>query len=276
MSCYDLIALDMDGTLLNTEQKIAPQTLASIREAFARGKQVVLCTGRPVSELAFYMDDLSASGVRYMICESGSLIWDNIKKKVLGRHTLAPETVQTIVSYIKDKDIVPDVMSEGQSFFQRDHVPALLTHQMGEFFDMFNRCSTKVPDIFDLIRDRQDRLEKFNLFHTSPLERDRTLSALGSLPAQIARSEISAIEFSPLHIDKGSGLRELASALNIPMEHIIAAGDADNDLPMITAAGLGLAMGNSNDRVKSMAGAILPDNDHNGCGWAIKNILLTD
>ena len=53
MSCYDLIALDMDGTLLNTEQKIAPQALASIREAFARGKQVVLCTGRPVSELAF-------------------------------------------------------------------------------------------------------------------------------------------------------------------------------------------------------------------------------
>ena len=87
-------------------------------------------------------------------------------------------------------------------------------------------------------------------------------------------AEASSLELSRPGITKGSGRAELAERLGIPIQAVIAVGDADNDVPMIRAAGLGLCMKNGTDAAKTAAAAILPDNDHDGCAFAIRHCLL--
>ena len=97
---------------------------------------------------------------------------------------------------------------------------------------------------------------------------------MADLPVELANSEVSSLEFSPAGVNKGTGLLALAELLSIPRDATIAVGDADNDLGMLRAAGLGIAMGNANESARAVADAVVADNDHDGCAEAIRRFLL--
>ena len=97
---------------------------------------------------------------------------------------------------------------------------------------------------------------------------------LAGLPVELAESEDASLELSPAGADKGSGLLALAELLGIPRAATIAVGDAENDLPMLRAAGLGVAMGNATDAARAAANVVVADNDHDGCAEAIRRFLL--
>ena len=100
--------------------------------------------------------------------------------------------------------------------------------------------------------------------------------ALSGVEVELARSETSSLEFSPAGVSKGSGLAELCHITGLPLEATIAVGDSDNDLPILERAGLAVAMGNARERVRQAAGAVVADNDHDGCAEAIRRFLLGD
>ena len=104
-------------------------------------------------------------------------------------------------------------------------------------------------------------------------ERIRTRAQLESPDLELVYSEISSLECSAAGVSKGSGLERLCALLGIPMADCIAVGDADNDIPMLRAAGLGVAMGNAPDYVKTAADRIVSDLDHGGCAEAVMMLL---
>ena len=105
-------------------------------------------------------------------------------------------------------------------------------------------------------------------------DRDAAIASLAGEDVNIVCCEKHSIEITHASVTKGTGLLALAAQLGIPAEETIAVGDADNDLPMLRAAGLGVAMGNANENARAASDVTVADNDHDGCAEAIRRFLL--
>lgn len=269
---YGLIALDMDGTLLRSDKSIGEKTLAAIRRAGERGKAVCLATGRPLAEIGPYEKILG--GVRYCMLESGALLYDRQEKKILARRTLPEAGFARILASSREEDMMVQAMSRGASVVTGSEIPQMSRWHMEPYLSLYEQVATPVPDVRSWIRDCKSGIEKINLYHLSREASIRTAERLSNLPIERIYAETSSLELSPAGVDKGSGLLDLCRVLGIPISEAIAVGDADNDLPMIRAAGLGVAMGNANDHVLAAAGAVVGTNDADGCAEAIDRFLL--
>lgn len=269
---YDLIALDMDGTLLRSDKTISRRTLEAIERARMCGKAVCLATGRPLSEIRPYQDELS--GIRYCMLESGALLWDNKEQRVLARRTLPRDCYGRILEASLQEDMMVQAMSLGRSIVTGNEIGWMEHWHMGVYQSLYRDAALRVPDARAWIRDCRDGIEKINLYHISRQASMRTAERLSDLPIERTYAETSSLELSPEGVDKGSGLLDLCRVLGIPAASAIAVGDADNDLPMIREAGLGIAMGNANDHVLETAQVIVGTNDADGCAEAIDRFLL--
>lgn len=271
---YELIALDMDDTLLRSDKTISDETVASFKKAREAGKHVVICTGRPVAELAPY--DEQFKGIRYYICESGALVYDHFEKKIAAQHTIDAGAMAGITDVLDKEDLMVQFMVNGASIVEGAKIPHMGHYNMGVYIPLYSSVATPVNDIKSAIRKNAGSIEKMNLYHTSREASIRTSERLAAknLPIERIYAEISSLEISPKGIHKGVGISDLASYLGIPIEKTIAVGDADNDIPMLQTAGLSLAMGNANDHAKAAADIIIPDNNHDGCLYAINKYIL--
>ena len=171
------------------------------------------------------------------------------------------------------KDVMPQIVLADADVIQASHLDRLERFHMGIYRPLYEKTMTLVPDIYAFAASCPDAMLKINLYHADPEERIRTNARLSSLNIERVYSEVSSLECSARGIDKGSGLLRLCAGLGIPPEQSIACGDADNDIPMLKAAGLGVAMGNAAEHIKTAAGKVVSDLDHGGCAQAIRMLL---
>ncbi len=272
MSKYQLIALDMDGTLLNSEKKISPRTADAIRRAGRQGKTTVISTGRCIAEMREYMEQLP--DVRYMICVSGALLYDCMEERVLYSEKIGADTVRSLLEITRGRDIMRHLLGV-ESIAERDQILHMDRYHMGVYRPLYQRAATQVEDIYEYFRSAPRPFEKMNFYHTGVREREITRAALRHLPVEMKDSEETSLECSVKGINKGTGLLVLCRHLGIDPSVTIAVGDADNDADILSAAGLSLAMGNANERIKKICGAVLPDNDHDGCAAAVETYLCS-
>jgi hydroxymethylpyrimidine pyrophosphatase-like HAD family hydrolase len=147
-------------------------------------------------------------------------------------------------------------------------------YQMGPYEGMYAATCTPVDNIRAVMLDPDTPFQKLGLHFTTPEARRRVRARLVGLPLEVIDSETTSIELQAAGVDKAAGLLALAELLGIAPEATIAVGDADNDLAMVRAAGIGVAMGNANERVHAAANVSVADNDHGGCAEAIHTYLL--
>ena len=268
---YQLIALDIDGTLLDSKKQVAPETLEAIRRAARAGKTVVYDTGRATVEL----DELIAliPEIRWAIFSSGAGLYDIQENAWHRLRPIPAEQVRAVAALAATKDLMPQIVVKDQDIIQQSHLEHLEYYNMGIYRPLYERTMTTVPDIFEVFRTREKEILKINLYHADARERIRTREQLAPLGMETIYSEISSVECSAAGVDKGSGLEALCRHLGIPREASVAVGDAENDLPMIRAAGLGVAMGNAIDAVRAAADVVVADADHGGCAEAISLML---
>lgn len=271
-TAYDLIALDMDGTLLNSKKEVSPGNMDAIRQALSAGKYVVLCTGRGRDELNDYPELLSS--VPYGICESGSLIMDFRTDTIIHNEAIPPQYLDAIFDAAEAEDAASFVLSQGKSLLSPYYLKHIEDYLMGLYRPMYERIATLVPDVRSYWSASGCPIEKFNLYHRSAASRQRSLDRLASLPLTFSFSEESSLEISPPGVTKATGLTELCRYLKVPLSRTISIGDADNDLDVLKNAGLAIAMGNANDHVTAIAQCRVADNDHDGCREAILRYLL--
>ena len=268
---YQLIALDLDGTLLNSRKQIPPDSMQAIRTVCAAGKTVVFSTGRAVCELDEQIVLLPE--VRYAVFASGAGLYDIRNRKAFGLRGISAEQVQRILKLARTKDLMPQFVTADADVIQASHMEHLEHYHMDVYRPMYEKAMTLVPDIFTFAETCRDPYLKINLYHAAPEERIRSRTQLETPDLELVYSEVSSLECSAAGVSKGSGLERLCTFLGIPMAECIAVGDADNDIPMLRAAGLGVAMGNAPDYVKTAADRIVSDLDHGGCAEAIMMLL---
>ncbi len=269
---YQLIAFDLDGTLLTGDKRVLPETREAIRAALGRGKRVVFCTGRNLSALWPYHEALPE--VPYAVCSSGAMLYDFLANRPLYTAAFEPALVRRIAAAARMEDCMVLSMENGHAVIEQDCLARLGHYRMAQYAPLISSTSEVMPDLTEYLMTGPAGIEKINLFHATTEGRARSRRRLLGLPLEMADSEETSLELSPGGVHKGSGLTRLCALLSVPMEAAIGVGDADNDLTMLSACGLAVAMGNANENARREADVIVADNEHGGCAEAIGRFLL--
>ncbi len=271
---YKLIAFDLDGTLLNSQKEISQPTLEALKKAADEGKEIAIATGRSLSGVMPYMDQLSM--VHFGILSSATIIYDFWEEKVISMDNIAWDHMYDIADAVEKEDVMLLMMSEGVGLLDKEKAQHLETFHMEQYEKLYRENATMVENPVEMLKNANRKYEKINLYHTSQKARLRSRHRLEHLPLELVDSEETALEITPIGCSKGTGLRKICRYMDIPMKQTIAVGDADNDLSILETAGLGVAMKNANKRVKEAANVVVADNDHDGCKQAIEKYLLGD
>lgn len=273
MSEYDLIAFDMDGTLLDSSKKVRPDSAKAIKRAVAQNKYVVLSTGRNLKELESTFSEFPE--ISYAIAISGGLVYDTHAGKIVYSKALPENIISGLLTLSEEYDVMVHLHSL-ESIVQRDKEQNMEKYSMGVYQSMFDKLTIKAENLREYYAKEKFPVFKFNFYCLNPEQRLNILERVKDLPVTISFAETASLEISALGISKGSGLKELSSRLNIPIERTIAVGDGENDLEILKTAGLSIAMGNALDSVKAVCKVVVSDCDGPGISEAIDNYLLKE
>ena len=273
MKDYKLIALDMDGTLLNSRKEISEKTKEMIRRAAAEGKHVVLSTGRGVAELTEYLEQLPE--VRYLDCTSGAMVYDCKEQKILANDPICDPDMRKILSLAKERDVMIHFLTT-KSLVEQSKFEVIDKYNMGIYHELFRKAADKCEDICRTYEEKGELISKCNLYHRSSEDRAAMKETIESMRLSVSAvySEIASLELTAAGVNKGTGLVKLCEHLGISVDETIAVGDADNDIAILKTAGLAVAMGNAEEYVKALADVVVADCDHDGCAEAIEKYLL--
>lgn len=259
---YKILALDMDGTLLNSKKKISPKTAAAISELSKRGVIVAVSTGRGVAELADYKNELKF--MQYGITSSGGAVYDFFNKKAVKAHVIPKDTAFEIIDAGISERAMIHILGLTSSLMRDDDIKNAADFQMAVYAEMYDRICTRCDDFKKYVEENPDEIIKINLYHRSPESMQRNFERLKHLDLTFAFAETTALESSPKGISKASGLRELCNFLKIDIKDTVAVGDAPNDIEVLQAAGIAAVMGNASPEIKKFADFITDDNDNDG------------
>lgn len=155
---YQLIAFDMDGTLLTSQQTISTVSLKAIDQAIQAKKQVVLATGRPLSEIKPYRQDLAS--LQYAILESGAVIYDLQEERMIHQVSLPLIFLQQLLQSTEGLDVMVVVMSESQSYIQESHFLSIENYYMDQYQMLYQATAVFVDDIHSLLADKKKKLKR--------------------------------------------------------------------------------------------------------------------
>lgn len=268
---YKIIALDMDGTLLNDNKVITERTKEALRKAREKGVKVVLASGRPVDGLKKYLNELNLiSDEEYVLSFNGSLV-----QKVKSE-----EVLYEIGLNGKDLHYLYDVSCNlGVNIHAFSPTRGLITPKISEYTELearLNNIDVKVCDFSEVSED--EHIVKVMFIDDEKII-DRVIKELPKEVSErfkVVRSAPYFLEEINKNSGKATGLAALAKYLNVDKEEIIAVGDAGNDLDMIEYAGLGVAMGNAAEEVKKVANYITADNNSDGIAEIIEKFILNN
>jgi Cof subfamily protein (haloacid dehalogenase superfamily) len=262
-----LLALDLDGTLMDDSMVIkSDRVRRAIAAAQARGVIVTLATGRMFDFLLPFAHDLDITAP--LICYQGGLIQAPDAEAPIYRATMAPALIRQVLA-LKARRRWHFVLYAGDDVFLDER-----RHPDQFYRDMLGERLVWVDDLASVLEQHEPI--KFLVF-VEPHEAEGVLAELRRQFANqmgLTRSHAKIVEGNPSGVSKGDALRRLSEHLGVQRAEVMAIGDQDNDLPMITWAGFGVAMGNGSPAVKAAADWIAPAVTEDGAAVAIERFTL--
>ncbi len=272
-----LIALDLDGTLLDADKRLSAENAAALARAAREGVEIVPATGRFYRGMPQIVKELPY--VRYVISVNGAEVYDAVKQQTLCASEIPWERAVAVMERLDALDVIYDCYQNGwgwmtQAFYDRAEDYAANVHSL----DMIKNLRTPVPELKALLRERAQGVQKIQIFFRDMGLRAETLQTLpAAFPDLVVTTSIvNNIELNSREATKGVALTKLAAHLGIPMEDTMTFGDDRNDISMLRAAGLGVAMGNAEEAVKQAADWVTDDCAASGVARAIRHFLWED
>lgn len=279
MKDIKLVALDLDGTLFDNSSRISKRNLTAIRSITDKGIHVVISTGRPFEGIPF--DQIKGTGINYAITANGSGIYEISTGKCLYENAMDEELVTPILNFLLTRDIHMDAFIGGKGYTpiqcvetaQKLTVPSSIKNYI-------ITTRTRLDNILQFIHENQLKVQKMTLnFYPAAdgtlIDRETVRKFLVSNPSiTTVCGGYNNLEFTRADANKSVGLRKLAEILGVNPDATMAIGDTENDLAIIEAAGIGVAMGNATDAVKARADYVTTTNTKDGVAAAIEHFIL--
>ena len=251
-----LIAMDLDGTLLTTDKRLTERNRHAMEKAAEAGIFIVPATGRIYSGLP---EEIKGQ-----------------EDRVLYRAEIPWETALDVMTWLDGFPVIYDCYQDGQAYMTAEMLKKVDRYAPSPIYlKMILALRKPVPDLKERIRTEESAVQKIQAFcktvKTQMLVMEKTAERFPQLAvtSSIARN----IEINDGQANKGAALQALCEYLGIGTEAAAAFGDGSNDLSMIRAAGIGVAMENGVQEVKDTADRIAPGNDEDGVGRMIEEII---
>lgn len=269
---YQVIAFDLDGTLLNSQGAILAANKKALKQAQEKGVKVVLVSGRHHTAMKPYYAELGLDTP--IICCNGTYIYHPATNEVQSANPLSRAACEQMLKVAEKYDI--DLL-----MYSRDAMNFIkLNPHMQKFTQWANSCDEsvrpdvrQVADFSGIIHDPKETIWKFVI--SSP-NRQNMESAVAELPVSEFSCEwswVDRVDCAKSGNSKGTKLLELLQMWHIAPENVIAFGDNHNDISMLTAVGLGVAMGNAEEKVKAQAKRVIGNNDEDSIAQLLSQLL---
>ncbi len=268
---YQLLVVDIDGTLVNKNGTLSTEDKEAIIRAGAAGIRVALSTGRVAQASLTFIRQMALDG--YHIFADGALVSNPSNGKEVYAEPITPETARQMVEYARQYGIAIELYTASQYFVERESWSSDIRLR---FFGL----KSTVAD-FDGIWQRE-RIIKGTITARSAEEKAKADAFYRHFAGNLdfswtktpAYPDIDFINVLAPRVSKGVALEALASHLGIALTEVMAIGDGANDITLLSRAGLAVAMGNAAPEVKAVADYVTLDVGHNGVAAAIEKFLF--
>lgn len=289
---YKLITVDLDGTLLNKYGEVSEYTKNIIKKVTDQGILVVLASGRISESVLTIAKEIGAN--KYYISGNGSVLYDMQKKEIIYEKYLSKEKVLELIELCEKNSIYYNIYTESSV------IAKSLNYNVAFYnYENTKKSSDKkteiniVDDVYNYIKTlNTNKFLKMTICDENKIVFSSILRKVKDIPdidvlevshmskkkIKMGTKEVSAgyyyTEVSSKNVDKWYAIEEIMKKENIAKEEVISFGDNNNDILMIKNAGLGVAMGHSNEQVKKVAKFVTQTNDEDGVAKALENIIL--
>lgn len=274
-----MIAFDLDGTVLDDEKKISQRTKKALEMAAKQGIEIVPATGRPLCGVPVQINALR--GVRYILTTNGAGIYERETGKCIYENSMKLERFLPMMARLEPFEVMADAFVKGKCYMSRKNRFLIEEMDATEEMKAYIRDSrTCVEHLTEFLREKGEDVQKITInFVKNPdgslRDYDEVAEVVKDFPEFISVSGgMGNIEVTDKTASKGEALLRLGVMLHVPREEIMAFGDSGNDVEMIRAAGVGVAMANAEPAVKEMADFVTLSNTEDGVAHAIEKMIL--
>ena len=262
-----LLAVDLDGTCLDRTDVLRPSVLAALKKAAGAGVTVAVSTGR---NLLGIPAALRESGfVRWCITSNGAAIYDLSAGSAVFERSIPVETAADLLATVRGMGY-PTSVTVGRDVIDCDREVYALRHS---FFHDYAE-SLFSDDLAAYVRARGEDPAKVHVLYLRRLDGTPVHALLQTVPGIAFTGDVKGhTEIVAAGVDKGAALLHLCSRLGVRPEETAAIGDSENDLTMLRAAGLSVAMGNAPEAIRAAARFTTADCDHDGVPQAVEMLL---
>ncbi len=272
-----LLALDIDGTLMDREKRFPQINCRALQECERRGVRAALISGRSFELMRQFAREL---GIHPMMAAcNGARIEAGENGPTLAEHSFERAAAERICRTLEESGMYFNVYRRGKCYQGNPHVrPSLGQRYAHHIPGVCGDEGYLYETVADRVRLWSEGLDGVYKFVVMGMPYDPAFAAIRDRLADMNLSVSSAsrrnIEFMPTGVDKGFAVRRICQELGIDSRQVMAFGDQTNDIPMLLAAGVPVAMENAEDSVKAVARIIAPDHNLGGVGLALQKYIL--
>ena len=288
---YKLVAIDLDGTMLNKYGVITENTKNVIKKVQEKGVEVIIASGRPINSVKNFSKEINSQ--KYFISGNGAITYDIKNDKILYENILNKNKVLQVIKICEENSIYYNVYTENGIIAKNLNYNTLYYYKENINKSEENKTHINiVENIYDYIENRNEKILKIMIcdgsktIFNSIMKKIREITDIEILDvSHMSRKIIKqgteeiALEYfyteiSAKDVDKWNALEKLIELMNITKEEVVTIGDNANDIKMLKNAGLGVAMGESAPYVKECADKVTTSNDNDGVAVILEKIFL--
>lgn len=287
-----LIAIDLDGTLLNSFGEISTKNKEKLIEAHEKGAEVVLASGRTTESILNFATELGICN--YLISGNGAIVYDIKKQKILTNKFMKKNRLLEVIKTCEESGIYYNIYTEEAVITKSLKYNTLFYSKENEKKSDDKKTKIEIiEDIYKYVEEREKCdytkvticAESFEMFsnvieklkeikNVEVLDVSRMTKKIIKCGDDEIKLEYFYTEISNENVNKWTAIEYLMKILNIDKKDVIAIGDNINDKEMLSHAEVGVATGNSNPEIKKIAKLVVADNNSDGVSEAVEKILV--
>ena len=273
MSDYKLIAINLDGTLLNDNNRISKENLCAISKLKDLGVNVAPCTGRSIAEI---LDAVKNNpDIRYIIYSNGAVVFDKLTNSTI-KACISNKTALKLFEILSQYQVHYTIRANGNCYIEKgsaDCHNVSFYNIIPSHNDVIKNYSTEIED-FSTWKSSRDDIEVVAVFFHNLDEKARCKKQLSKID-EILFVEACESNFEILSKDagKGAGLASLSRLIGVEKNSVIGVGDSGNDIPMMQSAGMRLAVSNATEELKKMCDKTICSNNEHAVQYILDNFI---
>ncbi len=270
-----LIAMDMDGTLLNDDGQIPQENIRAMREAVEAGICLAIVSGRLPEDISYFMSDAGFTDC-FVLGMNGGYCLNKPHGEAIFTQYMTDDDVEKCIAVLEAERVT-------YSAFGRSHIAISRPFSTGQELENWGTHLTRKGNLLytygmeGIMQQRAIGTNKIvYIDREDPARLNRIRDEIMKIPGvEVTSSWINNIEIMPKGVHKGTALAMLSRRLHIEQGQVMAIGDNENDIPMLAWAGFGVAMGNASDGARAVAEFETDDNENAGVAKAIRRFALS-